>query len=84
MTTIQTIVRPIRDRISVRVPKEYSAYSFHVILVPLAPERTDVRRKCVRKRGSFVDALLSCPVLDDGEELDVERDHNDFGRGVVL
>ena len=57
-----------------QVPKEYRAYSFQVILVPLAPERTVARRKCMRKRGNFVDALLSCPVLDDGEELDVDME----------
>ena len=84
MPTIQTIASPVRDRISVQVPKEYRAYSFQVILVPLAPERTVARRKCVRKRGNFVDALLSCPVLDDGEELDVERNRHDFGREVAL
>ena len=36
------------------------------------------------RRRSFVDALLSCPKLDEGEELDVERDRNDFGRAVDL
>lgn len=34
MPTIQTIVRPRRNRISLTVPEEYSAYSFQVILVP--------------------------------------------------
>ena len=35
MPPIETITRPHRNRISVSVPKEYSAYSFQVILVPL-------------------------------------------------
>ena len=52
--TIQTIASPVRDRISVQVPKEYRAYSFQVILVPLAPERTVARRKSVRKRGNCI------------------------------
>lgn len=34
MPTIQTVVRPRRNRISLTVPEEYSAYSFQVILVP--------------------------------------------------
>ena len=34
MPPIETITRPYRNRISVSVPKEYSAYSFQVILVP--------------------------------------------------
>ncbi len=34
MPTIQTVVRPRRNRISLTVPEEYSTYSFQVILVP--------------------------------------------------
>ncbi len=36
------------------------------------------------RRRSFVEALLSCPKLDGGEELDIERDRNDCGRSVDL
>ena len=38
MPPIETIVRPVRNRINVPIPKEYSSYSFRVVLVPIAPE----------------------------------------------
>ena len=38
MPTIQTIVRPRRNRISLTVPEEYGDYSFQVILVPFKEE----------------------------------------------
>lgn len=86
MPPIQTIASPRRDRISVAIPKEYRSYSFQVILVPLAPESsvTPRRRSRLRKRETFVDALLSCPKLDDGEELDISRDRSDCGREIVV
>lgn len=34
MPTIQTVVRPQRNRISLPIPEEYREYSFQVILVP--------------------------------------------------
>ena len=85
MPPIQTIASPYRDRISVAVPKEYRSYSFQVILVPLAPHdgENSVRRVSTRRRKStFVDALLSCPKMD--EELDIARDHADCGREIEL
>jgi hypothetical protein len=38
MPTIETIARPVRNRISVEIPKRYRAYSFRVVLVPIEPE----------------------------------------------
>lgn len=38
MPPIETIARPVRNRISVKVPKEYASYSFQVLLVPLTSE----------------------------------------------
>ena len=43
MPPIQTIARPIRSRISIKVPKEYSSYSFQVLLVPLPREQKKLR-----------------------------------------
>ena len=43
MPPIQTIARPIRNRISIKVPKEYSSYSFQVLLVPLPLEKKKFR-----------------------------------------
>ena len=43
MPPIETIARPVRNRISVKVPKEYSSYSFQVLLVPLAPGKAKWR-----------------------------------------
>ena len=86
MPPIQTIASPRRDRISVTVPKEYRSYSFQVILVPLSPERPAVsrRKSRIRPRGTFVEALLSCPRLEDGDELDIRRDRSDCGREIAL
>jgi hypothetical protein len=84
MSPIETIAKPRRNRITVPVPKEYGTCSFQVILVPLGNGKAaDVSRRA-GKRLSFVDALLSCPKLGEGETLDVTRDSSDFGRDVVL
>ena len=37
MPAIETIARPVRNRISVEIPQRYHAYSFRVVLVPIAP-----------------------------------------------
>lgn len=86
MPPIQTIASPRRNRISVTVPKEYQSYSFQVILVPLSPEKPVVSRnkRRTRTRGSFVDALLSCPRFPDGDELDIRRNPSDCGREIAL
>ena len=80
MPPIETIMRPHRNRISVSVPREYSAYSFQVILVPLGVDAVRTVTLMPRKKRSFVDALLSCPKLGDGETLDISRDSDDCGR----
>lgn len=86
MPTIETIATPRRNRISVSIPREYSSYSFQVILVPLAPTVPHAAPvvRVGRKSRTFVEALLSCPKLDDGETLDVTRDPSDFGRDIAL
>lgn len=88
MPSLETIARPRRNRISITVPKEYSSYSFQVILVPIAavapssaPSAERTRRA---KKKTFVDVLLSCPKLGEGETLDVSRDHSDYGRDIDL
>lgn len=43
MPPIETIAKPVRNRISIKVPKEYASCSFQVLLVPLSPERTKWR-----------------------------------------
>jgi hypothetical protein len=86
MPPIETIATPRRNRISVSIPREYSSYSFQVILVPLAPvaSQTVPVVRVGRKPRTFVEALLSCPKLEDGESLDVTRDPSDFGRDIDL
>ena len=87
MPPIETIARPVRNRISVKVPKEYASYSFQVLLVPLIDSPTQGHMgemPHARKGWSFVDALLSCPKLDEGEELDIARNACDVGRVVDL
>ncbi len=87
MPLIETIARPVRNRISVKVPKEYASYSFQVLLVPLfesADQNHFDGSSRIRKKQSFVDVLLSCPRLDEGDELDIARDGCDVGRTVDL
>ena len=86
MPSIETIATPRRNRISVSIPREYSSYSFQVILVPLAPvaSQTVPVVRVGHKPRTFVEALLSCPKLEDGESLDVTRDPSDFGRDIDL
>ena len=66
------------------MPREYSAYSFKVILVPLGVDAVSTATLMPRKKRSFVDALLSCPKLGDGETLDISRDSDDCGRDVDI
>ena len=87
MPSLETIARPRRNRISVAVPREYGSYSFQVILLPIVSEDSSLARSAVRprrKKKTFVDALLSCPKLDDGETLDISRDTKDYGRVIDL
>ena len=85
MPSLETIARPRRNRISIAVPREYGSYSFQVILLPIASEDSSLVHSAVRsrcKKRTFVDALLSCPKLDDGDTPDVSRDAGDYGRVV--
>ena len=66
------------------VPREYSAYSFQVILVPLGVDAARPVTLRPNKKQSFVDALLSCPKLGDGETLDISRDSDDYGRDIDI
>ena len=84
MPPIETIMRPHRNRISVSVPREYSGYSFQVILVPLGVDTTRTVTLMPHKKRSFVDALLSCPKLGEGETLDISRDSDDYGRDINI
>lgn len=84
MSPIETIIRPRRNKISLQVPSELGSYFFHVIMVPLGADEAITVRATANKPGSFVDALLSCPKLDEGEALDVTRASDDFGRDVEL
>ena len=86
MPSLETIARPRRNRISVAVPREYGSYSFQVILLPIASEGSSPKRSTVqsRRKKTFVDALLSCPRLNDGETLDISRDAGDYGRAIDL
>lgn len=84
MPLIETIARPRQNLISVHVPKEYGSYSFQVILVPLGIDAPRFAVKRQRKSQSFVDALLACPKLDEGETLETSRDSGDYGREIDL
>lgn len=69
MPAIETIAKPRGNRISVSVPKEYSSYSFQVILVPIRPEEPSSPKpapRTRRKAQSLADALLAVPAPDDG------------------
>ena len=87
MPSLETIARPRRNRISIAVPREYGSYSFQVILLPIASEDSIFAHSTMRirtKKKTFVDALLSCPKLYEGETLDISRDSKDFGRDIDL
>lgn len=89
MPAIETIARPRRNRISIAVPREYGSYSFQVIILPIASEDAFFTHSAVRtrpkpKKKTFLDALLSCPKLGEGEMLDISRDSSDCGRDIDL
>ena len=87
MPSLETIARPRRNRISIAVPREYGSYSFQVILLPISSEDPVPVRSVVHagsKKKTFVEALLSCPKLNEGEALDISRDSMDYGRDIVI
>ncbi len=67
MPAIRTFAEPVDDVLTVRIPREYSSYSFEVVLVPFVKERHD--------RPDFVDFLCNCPA-EEGD-LDLSRDSDD-------
>ena len=67
MPAIRTFAEPVNDMLTVRIPKEYSSYSFEVVLVPFVKKRHD--------RPGFVDFLCNCPA-DEGD-FDLSRDPDD-------
>lgn len=76
MPAIETIAKPRGNRISVPVPKEYSSYSFQVILVPILPGEPAVSESAPsvgRKKPSLAEALLAAPAPDAATELDLSR-----------
>ena len=76
MPAIETIAKPRRNRISLSVPKEYSSYSFQVILVPIRPEEPSVSPpapRSARKTQSLADALLAPSVPGDDWPPDTSR-----------
>ena len=43
MPTIETVAKPIRNRISINVPREYESCSFRVVLVPFVESESSLR-----------------------------------------
>ena len=40
MPPIETIARPVRNRISIEIPERYRTYTFRVVMVPIVPEKS--------------------------------------------
>ena len=59
MPSIETIARPVRNRISVAVPKDYGMYSFRVVLMPIIAE-TPRKLRTVKKIPGLV-----CEISDE-------------------
>ena len=38
MPTLERVVRPRRNRISLEVPREFSKYTFRIVMIPIAEE----------------------------------------------
>ena len=73
MPSIRTYARPVSNRVTIDIPREYVSYSFEIPLVPVRHER---------KKTGFVEFLRSAQVEDGG--LDLTRDHQDYPREVAL
>ena len=67
MPPIETITRPVRNRISVTVPKEYRAYSFRVVLMPFVAEEPR-RLRTVKKIPGLVCKISDEDLLSDDSE----------------
>ena len=84
MPPIEVIASPVRDRISIPIPKKYRAYSFVVTLTPVAEASDNRHRDTRRGKGLSAFELMHCPIPDEGEELDVRRNPLDCGREIDL
>ena len=84
MPPIEMIASPIRDKISIPIPKKYRMCSFVVTLMPVVATSDNLRRNTRRGKRASAFELMHCPILDEGEELDVRRDQLDFGREIAL
>ena len=84
MPPIEMTMSPVDDKICIEIPKKYRSYSFAVTLVPVKRSASDRRRLVRRSAKKSAFELMHCPILDDGEELDVSRDHQDYGREIDL
>ncbi len=73
MPSIRTYARPVRNQVTIDIPREYASCSFEVLLMPMRHER---------KKLSFVDFLRSAQI-EEGE-LDLTRDRQDFPRDIEL
>ena len=73
MPSIRTYARPVSNRVTIDIPREYSSYAFEILLMPVRHER---------KKMGFVEFLRSAQV-EDGE-LDLTRDHQDYPREIAL
>lgn len=84
MPPIEMTMSPIDDKICIEIPKKYRSYSFAVTLVPVRKDLADRRRMMRRGARKSAFELMHRPILDDGEELDISRDHEDYGREIDL
>lgn len=66
MPTIRTFAEPVNDTLTVHIPREYSSYSFEVVLFPFVKGKN---------KPNFVDFLCSCPA-EEGD-FDLSRDPDD-------
>ena len=66
MPAIRTFAEPVNDMLTVHIPREYSSYSFEVVLVPFVKGE---------HKPNFVDFICSCPA-EEGD-LDLSRDPDD-------
>ena len=76
MPAIETIAKPRGNRISVSIPKEYSSYSFQVILVPIRPDEPSIKPpapRSTRKTKTLADALLTPSAPGDDWQPDTSR-----------
>ena len=58
MPVIERTVRPRRNRVSVEVPREFSAYTCRVIVIPIEEVMQQLRSNEERVRGSIRVGLM--------------------------